>query len=222
MPDPIEGAAGAALPAAATAVTPAAPAATPPASPAATPRAAPVGDPDWLPARLDRAKESAKAELLQSLGITDPAKAKAFIDAGIAAENDKKTLAEKLAEQTAQFTTTKAEAEQLRAVVALQANAQLSTLTAEQQAAVKAIAGDDPASQLRAVVALAPTWAAKVSTEPAPKPVTPPATTTPAPSAPAGATTSPTDHKAVFKQLESTNPFAAAQYAQKHPSVWSD
>lgn len=182
-------------------------------------------EPAWLPARLARAQEAAQKELLAKLGIDDAEKAKAFIKAGQDAENERKTLAEKLAEQAAQLTTTKTQADKLSAVVALQAASQLSTLSPEQQAAVKAIAGEDPAEQLRTVIALAPTWAAKAAAQ-AVTPVVPapaPASTSPAPAAPPGVSPgSPPDHKAVYQQLLNANPISAARYAAAHPSVFSD
>lgn len=221
--DPIAPATGQGTPA--PAVAPAQPPAQP-VTPAPAAAATEPAEPTWLPARLTRAEEAARTKLLTELGIDDPAKAKAFIDAGRAAENEKKTLAEKLAEQATALTTTKAQADKYSSIIALQATAQMGSLTVEQQAAVKAIAGDDPAEQLRTVIALAPTWAASAAkaapvTTPA-APVAPPASTTPAPSAPAasGSTTSPPDHKAVHQQLLTTNPFAAAEYAARNPSVF--
>jgi hypothetical protein len=197
-----------------------APAATPPA--AATP-APPAKDPDeqaaWLKGRLEQARTAANKALLAELGVDDAAKAKAFIEAGLAAENEKKSLAEKLAEQATALTTTKAQAEKYSGIIAQQASAQMSALSAEQQAAVKAIAGEDPAEQLRAVIALAPTWkAAPVTETPGQKPAaSPPASTAATVGGPPPAgSTSPPDHKAEFEKLQQTNPVAAARYARAH------
>jgi hypothetical protein len=87
----------------------------------------------------------------------------------------------------------------------------LGVLTAEQQAAVKAIAGEDPAKQLQAITALGPTW----SSTPAPAA---PANTAPPPGPPGAEPHSPPDHRAVYESERAKNPFAAAAYGLRNSS----
>ncbi|HEY3495273.1 MAG TPA: hypothetical protein VGK73_11330 [Polyangiaceae bacterium] len=206
-----------------TPAVPAAPAqpATPPPA-AATPPAS-TGDPDWLPGRLDRAKEEARRAVLAEIGVDDPAKAKEVLAAHAKAEEERKSAAQKLGETSEQAKIYKSEAERYKAVTTEFAARQMLGLTAEQQAAVKKIAGDDPARQLETITALTPTWAAAAppapATPPAPKPTTPAAGTAPPPTAAPDATNpgSPPDHKAVHAELLKSNPFLAAEYAQQYP-----
>jgi hypothetical protein len=192
------------------------PAPAPQAQPQAAVTPATEADPAWLPGRLERAQEAGKKAILAELGIEDPEKAKAFIKAGQEAEDQKKSLADKLAEQATEAEKLRGREARLSGIVSAQAQAQMSALSDEQRAAVKAIAGDDPGEQLRAVTALAPTW--KVQSA---QPVAP-ATTSPPPAAPPGTSAgSPPDHKAVHQRLLETNPIAAARYAEANPSVFS-
>lgn len=170
---------------------------------------------DALAQRLTRARETERKELLASLGVDDLEKAKAAIAAANKAENDQKSAETRLAETTTQLSTIKTEAEHLKAVATEWAARQMMGLSPEQQAAVKSIAGDDPAAQLKTITALAPTWAAKGAPV-APAATTPAGGTAPAPTAPTSVTTSPTDHKAVHAALQASNPFAAANYAMQH------
>ncbi len=200
------------------------PAATPdaivaPIVPVAAPVAAPVADenPPWLAPRLDQARRAALAEL----GITDPTKAKKLLEAAAKAEDDAKTTGEKLGATTAERDALKSEAERLRSVTAEWAGRQMMGLTAEQQAAVKAIAGDDAAAQLKTITALQPTWGKPAplpgSAPIVPAPPAPPASgTAPAPNAPGGVTVSQQNPREVYASLQKTNPFAAAQYGLEH------
>ncbi len=192
------------------------PVVTPPASPAAVSPAPAVdpNNPPWLPDRLERERRSALAEL----GITDPAKAKKLLADALKAEEDAKTTGEKLGTATAERDALKAEAERLRVVTAEWAGRQMMGLTAEQQTAVKALAGDDPAQQLKAITALTPTWG-KAQPLPGSAPIAPTAPvppasgTAPPPTAPGGTSVSQLSPSETYASLSKTNPFAAAEYA---------
>ncbi len=190
-----------------------------PAPPVAAP-AAPAVDPEnppWLAGRLERERRTHLAEL----GITDPAKAKALLEAATKAENDAKSIGEKLGTTTAERDALKTEAERLRVVTAEWAGRQMMGLSAPQQAAVKAIAGDDPAAQLKAITALTPTWG-QLAPIPGSAPITPPAPTPPAsgtappPTAPGGTSISQQSPKETHAALLKTNPFEAANFALAH------
>jgi hypothetical protein len=195
------------------------------ATPAASPAPAPA-TPDprvpqpsdenqpWFQARL----KEARARLLEDLGITDEAKAKAQLAAAQKAEDEKKSIADKLTETSSKLTTAAAETQRLLAITTEFAARQMVALTAEQQTAVKAIAGDDPAAQLKAITALQPTWAAQASAAPAaPAQPAPPASgTAPPPNAPASTQVSQPNHREVHAALLKKNPFAAAEYAEAH------
>ena len=164
--------------------------------------------------RLDRAKEQARKALMAELGITDPEKAKAAIAAAEKAEAESRSISDRLTETSTKLGQVQTEADRLRAITAEFAERQMIGLSQEQQDAVKAIAGDDPAAQLRAITALSPTWAKAAAG--APKAVTPPTGTAPQHSAPESTSVSLPDHRAVYAALNKTNPFAAAQYALEH------
>lgn len=210
--------------------TPAAPPAV--VVPPAPAPAAPVDDqnPPWLKGRLEQAKAAALADL----GITDPAKAKEAIAAAKKAEDDAKSAAQKLGETSTALEAERARAANYEAVIKERAASEIGSLTAEQQEAVRKIAPDaDPAAQLRAITALAPTWkaapaaaaAAAAAAAPAPgtapaapakPPAAPPANTAPPPAAPPSANGSPPDHKAEYARLKTSNPVAAAAYMNEH------
>jgi hypothetical protein len=181
-------------------VAPAAPAATPPVAPPAptpVPPVAPVTPAAAAPAapagatielsntalndRIAQAKRAAQADLLKELGVADVAAAKTRIAAAQAAEDASKTQAQKDAEAIARLTPLAQQVESARATFATIAADQMSGLTDVQQAAVKALAGDDPALQINAIKALRPSWGA-----PATVTATLPAPTTTAPASPAG------------------------------------
>lgn len=91
----------------------------------------------------------------------------------------------------------------LTATITSTAKAALSGLTDAQRTAVTAIAGDDPALQLRAVEALRPTWAAA-----------PPKDTAPAPSSPKDVvSTTSNDPRTTWESLKNKNPVLAARFA---------
>jgi len=200
-------------------------------APAPTP--APVvdqsSDPAWLPGRLARASESAKAALLQELGVTNPDEAKSAIAAAKAAADAKKSAEERAAELAAQLNASKSHADKQAAYAREMAGRMLMALTGEQQKAVTDFAGDDPLKQYEAIKHFGPTWAAaeaakeaaQKAAEEAAKAAKPPAQTSPAPGAPAGEVpTSPEDPKSVYQSTRSKNPFAAAAYGFTNPTVY--
>jgi len=198
---------------------------TPPATPPAPPTPPPATVPQppdesqpWFQERLSRAKSQEREALLAELGVKDPKVAKAAIDAAKKAEDDAKSVTDKLTETTSKLTRSETEAERLRSITTEWATRQMMALSAEQQTAVKAIAGEDAAAQLKAITALTPTWAAATPPAPVPpaKPVPPASGTAPPPTAPPGTTVSEPNHAEVHAALLKTNPFAAADYAMAH------
>ena len=170
-------------------------------------------DPHWLKPRLESAQKAAEKAVLERLGVTDVEAASKAIAAANAAAEANKTAAEKAAELQQQLNASKTEAERLTATTREYAARMLGVLTAEQQAAVKAIAGEDAAKQLQAISALGPTWAKQ---EPA-KPVN----TAPV-GGPPSDPTSPPDHRSHYESLKSTgNPFERAAYGLAHPEVFN-
>lgn len=201
---------------------PAAPITPPVTPPAAAPPAVPQ-PPDesqpWFQERLNRAKSQEREALLAELGVKDPKVAKAAIDAAKKAEEDAKSVTDKLTDTASKLSRTESELERERKVTAEWAGRQMLGLTAEQQAAVKAIAGDNPTEQLRTITALAPTWAKNGQAPPlAPTPPAPPASgTAPPPNAPPGTQqVSQPNHQEVHATLLKRDPFAAANYALEH------
>jgi hypothetical protein len=194
------------------AATPAEPVAAPPVAPSSSSKLDLTSE--QLGERLARAAESAQRKLLADLGVDDLAKAKAALDAAKASEEANKSAEQRALESASAAKSAQAEADRLRAIATEHAARMLGVLSAEQQSAVKAIAGDDPAAQLRAIGALGPTWVKQASADAPP----PPATTAPAPNAPAPTTAgSPPDHRAVYAAL---NPFERAAYGMSNPQVY--
>lgn len=197
---------------------PAAPAVAPVAAP--TPPQAPEIDPakppPWLAGRLEEARRVEREALLKDLGVTDSAKAKAAIAAAQKADEDAKSVGEKLGETAKALESEKKRSERYEVIVKDHAAKELAKLSPEHQAAVKAIAGDEPGAQLSAIGVLAPTWgkSAPAATPVAPAP--PASGTAPPPVAPASGSVSPPDHAAVHAELTKANPFAAARYALEH------
>jgi hypothetical protein len=169
---------------------------------------------DALKARIESAKAAERTALLASLGYDSIDAAKADAEARKLAAEAAKSEAQKAAEERARLVTEAEKAKGLAAVVTEHAGRQLSVLTAEQQAAVKAIAGDDAAAQLRAIDALRPTWATSIET---PKPAAPPPAAPTGPSgpgagAPPASTPTQVDHETEYQRLMAINPIHAARY----------
>lgn len=185
--------------------------ATPPAAAPSAPaaRSADERDPAWVNERLERER----AKLLKDLGVDSVSAAKKAVEAAKAADEANKSSADKAAEATAKLAAVEAEKAALAEALGVHAQSVLSGLTAEQQAAVKAIAGDNAAAQIKAVAALTPTWA-KAAPAAAPTAPAPPADTAPPATAPNGTVVSPPDPQAVHAELLKTNPIVAARYAE--------
>jgi hypothetical protein len=174
--------------------------------------------PDALKARLEDAKRSAQRELLSHFGVTDVADVKAALEELRKRQDAEKSELERLRDQTAQLDGKAKKVDRYTDIITRRAMGEMESLTDSQRAAVKEIAGDDPAEQLRAVDILRKTWAAREAEQKQPDPPkpAPAANTAPPASAPADETVSPTDHKAVWKQLQGNNPFAATHYLAEH------
>lgn len=210
--------------------TPATPAAgappailTPPgaASPTAPTVEPKVGDPDWLNGRIAKAKQSAESALLKSLGVATADEAKAAIEAAKAKADAEKTAAERAAELKAKLDGESAKTAEQGKIIAEYAARQMVGLTAEQTAAVKAIAGDDPGKQLSTIAALQPTWAKTDASSSTAQSATAPKTapdTAPGHTAPNGAATSPPNARAAYEAARKVNPFAAAEYGLRNDS----
>jgi hypothetical protein len=168
-------------------------------------------EPEWLPARLERARETERKALLRELGVEDTKDAKAALDAYKAAQEAAKTEQQRVAERMATLEAQAKRAADLEAVVTTKATSEFAALTDSQRVAVEAIAGTDAAARLRAIEALRPTWTAPNATAPKP-PIAAPAST--APAAPAPAPTAPAEQNvlATYDRLAKENPAAAAAY----------
>lgn len=194
-------------------------AATPTPAPAA-PKAEPKqSEPDWLPARLQSEREREQRRIAQELGIDLPA-AKEKLAALKKLEDEKKSDSEKMAERLAELDRLDKRNKALEDTITQRAQLEMSQLDAARQDAVKRVAGDDPASQLRAIDVLKPTWAAT----PPPSPEPPPANTGPGGDVGLKSQTptlqAPSNHREVYLALKKENPIAAAQYGQMHPESY--
>ena len=170
--------------------------------------------------QLNERLERERRKVLRDLGVENVDDAKTALAAFKAKQEADKTEAQRNAEKLAELDRVKADAAALRETVSMRAASEMATLTDEQRDAVKVIAGDDSAAQLRAITALSKTWATKPApvAATAPAPAAPPAATTaPPPTAPTGSSAgSPPDHKAEYARLKATNPVAAAHYLVRY------
>lgn len=171
--------------------------------------AAPAEDKyEWLAPRLERERKA----LLKELGVDNVDTARKAIATAKAAEAAAPAPAKAASEGQ-----TDALARQIKTqseVFGVLAKDQLAALTEEQRTAVAAVAGDDPALQLKTISALRPTWASAAAPAATAQPAAPKDTAT-APSAPKdGVTTqSPPDLKAMHADYQKTNPVFAARFA---------
>jgi hypothetical protein len=186
-----------------------------PAGLSATPQPPDESQP-WFKERLERAAAQEREKLLAEIGAKDPKAAKAAVEAANKAAEEAKTVTDKLTDATKAQARAESEAERLRKISQEWAARQMLGLTEEQRKAVTDLAGDDASEQLRAITALAPTWA-KAATQTQALPATPATGTAPPPHAPEGGpSTSPPNHQQVHAALLKTNPIAAAEYAIAH------
>ena len=178
-------------------------------NPASAPVEAPK--PPEAPKVVEAKPDPLKATLAELLGNVTPERLREILTTGKAAEEARKTDAEKAAAAKAEAELHRTEATALRALVDAQAKAALAGLSEAQRAAVKAVAGEDPAKVLQTVEAMRATWS---KTEP---PVAPAGNSAPNPSAPSPTQPTPAvDHKSKYQALEQVNPFAAAAYLAQH------
>ena len=129
-------------------------------APTAAPKPADSGEPSWLAERLSRENRS----LLKKAGFDTLEDAQAAAAALKAQKEAEKTAADKAAEALQRAAAAESNSKALSDVVAEYAARQMVGLTPEQKAAVVAVAGEDPAKQLKAISALQPTWAAPAAT----------------------------------------------------------
>jgi hypothetical protein len=192
----------------------------------------PDADPSWLKSRLERERAKGAKDALVSAGFATETEAKAAAAAAKAATEANKSAETKAAELAANLTAANAETARLRAATEEYAARMMVGYTAEQQAAIKSLAGDDAARQIAAIAAIAPTWAnlaaaaaaaAESSTTTATTPAASlrPGTTAPAPSAPAGTVPALPTARSTYDAMKTTNPFAAAQYGTTQPSIYT-
>lgn len=229
-PAPAPGGAPPAPPSAAKASPPAAPAPAPAAQP-------PAGDPAWLNPRLEQAKRSA----LRDAGFETPEEAAAAKKRLKELEDEKRTEQQRLEAQVKELEGPAAQAAGLQKRVDAWALQQMATLTPEQQASVKQLAGDDASKQLEVIEALKPTWAAAPPADPAaaaaeqpagsppaapsgtpPTPARPPvapATTTHTQPAPDGSAAPAESHLARYEAIKKSNPVEAGIYRREHSAA---
>jgi len=207
------------------------------AAPAVTAKvdAPPIGadgtvDPAWLNTRLERERSKERSKLLKEIGAADTDSAKAAVTAAQTAADAKKSAEERALEAGNALAAERARLAEASALVSQQVTEQMSLLSAEQQAAIRAIAPDsDPIAQLKqlrvaAAFRAGAQPAAAATATAATAPATPaaaasaaiPATTAPAPAAPPAAAGSPPDYKAEYQRLKATNPVKAAAYMNEH------
>lgn len=177
--------------------------------------------PDWLNDRLAQAKRSAETDLLKSLGYTDAAAAKKAGDDLKKLQDASKTESERKDEELKTANAKAKEADAYKTLLAGRAEQELLTLPDAARASIKALAGDDPVKLLNAIdlakaMATPPPAAGTPPVPGAKAPVPPPANTSNAGGNPDGATTSPVNHLAVWRDYKAKNPFAAAQYMLMH------
>jgi hypothetical protein len=181
------------------------------------PTPAPAANPNEKPAWLDARLEQARSAALKDAGF------ESVEDAKKAAKelNDKreadKTDAQKRGELETSLKSKDKQLNDMSEALKAYATSQLAGLSDAQKAAVAAVAGDDPAKQLKTIEALRPTWAGVAAPAAPASTETKTADTAPGRMMPKeGGGTSPADPKAVYAELKKTNPILAARYASEN------
>lgn len=195
--------------------------------------------PEWLNDRIAQAKRAERDAVLKELGITDPNAAKQLLEAGQKAIDATKSELQRKDEENQALRTVADQAKVYGDALTKRATAELNKLPEEARERVKAIAGDDPVKLLE-TIDLALTMGTKAGADSgnaggqsgqgqpagqgAPQqgqkqPVPPAANTTGAAGGPPSASGSETDHLAVWRDMQSKNPFAAAQYFLAHQTA---
>lgn len=169
----------------------------------------PEAEPAWLAPRLERER----AKVLKDLGLESPEEAKKALEKIRAVEEAQKSDAQKRGELESTLKAERAAKQEMAAALDAYAKSQMGALTEAQRNAVAAVAGEDPAKQLKIIEALRPTWASAAAPA-APAAPPPVRDTAPAPAAPKDGAPSPLpDAKAIHEELQKTNPVLAARYA---------
>jgi hypothetical protein len=188
-----------------------------PATATAPAAASPNDKPEWLDARLAQARNAA----LKDAGfesIEDAKKAaKELSDKREAEKSDAQKRGElaKTLEQKDKQLNEMADALKAYAV------GQMAALSDAQKAAVAAVAGDDPAKQLKTIEALKPTWASAAAPAATAKTETKIADSAPGRTMPKeGPSGSGPDHNAVWAELQKSNPILAARYASENGLIY--
>jgi len=173
------------------------------------------GDPHWLPDRLDRERR----KILRDLGAENVDDVKAALTELRERQDREKTELERLSGRNVELENIAKKHSALMEVVRQQALGEMSVLSDGHQAAVIAVAGDDPEKQLSALRVLRPTWVSDAAQKSGAA-VAAPATTAPTvPSPTPGSPPLTNNHLATYESMEQQNPLMAAQYRLKH---WAD
>lgn len=184
------------------------------------PEPAPTGDnAPWLKERLERAERRALEDAAKASGFGSIDEMRAAATKAKELEDARKSEIERASEKIAALEGKAKIADEYSAALQRHADRELAALNEQQRAAVKDIAGQDPAKVLTAIDSLRPTWSAGETKPDAAQPAAPkpePATTAAPPNAPPDGSTSPPDHKAVYESLRAKNPFQAAEYHLQH------
>jgi transcriptional regulator with XRE-family HTH domain len=178
----------------------------------------------WLPERLAQAGRSATRELLKQFGAENPDELKAKLAKLTEIERSSMSEIERAKAELEDLKPKAAKVSQYETILKARVTAELAELTDEQRSAVETLGGDDPAALMKTIDALKPTWAAQAAAQQTPAAQTPAApqatpavdTAPPRGSAPADNNTSPPDHKAIWQDLQTKNPFQASVYLRKH------
>lgn len=176
------------------------------APPAPAPEPADNNNPKWLSERLARHEQ----HILKELGFATKEEAAAAKKAADEIAQAKKTQEERLAEANTSLAAERARIAEYEKTITARAAREMSTLSAERQAAVKALAGDDAAKQLNVIDALSATWGVAPVV---PAPVAPPANTAPSAGGPPPPPANPQPNVlATYEALRESNPVKAASY----------
>lgn len=205
--------------------------------------------PPWVQKRIEQAKRSgakdaeaaARKAMLAELGIEDPDAVKKLLAEEKKRAEERKSLEQKAAERDVENANLKRERDELRESAKSFATAQMEALTEAQRNAVKELAGEDPAKQLKTIATLRATWgtvpvvpsqvpnaAAPEVPAPAQAPAVPPATKPATATAP-GATAPPANggapvvanHLEIYERMNDPAspdymPFRAGAYLLTH------
>ena len=186
-------------------------------APTAAPETKAPEDPHWLPGRLNQAKDSAINGLLSELGVKDSATLKANLARLSELETASLTEQERVAKRLADLEPKAQKAERLEAVFKSVVEAEFSTLTESQQAAIDARANGDPEKRWE-LMQLAKAFAGAAPSQPPTAPATP-ATPNPATTRPDGAQKPPARSEALtprqqYEAMRNTDPMRATIFYQ--------